>query len=214
MSVDIAIGIPKADTGVAYKEHLVSLNGLINEIDALGYTTATIQNFGCNCSENRNAIVETAKKYKARYLLLLDNDMCFFPGAFTKLFKADKDIISGIYVYRDAPHKPVAYHLNEEGRYVSIEDWEKDSVFEVDGAGGGFMLIKMSVFDVVEEPYFSIGERNGIRIGNDFYFCDKAQRAGFKIWLDSSADAGHLGVYPYTIRNYYAYKDRTDEKVL
>ena len=216
MSVDIAIGVPRADLGVAFKEHQVSYNAMLREISDLGYTSVSLQSFGCNCSENRNTLIEMAKEYKARYLLLIDNDMYFFPGAFTKLLKADKDIISGISVYKNPPFTVAAYNLSEEGRYESITDWELDSTFEVDGVGGAFLLIKMDVFDKIEEPYFSIGKRGKIRIGNDFYFCDKAQKAGFKIWVDSSAKTGHLGVHPFTIHNYLAHKEanKDDKEVL
>lgn len=210
--VDIAIGVPRADLGVSFKEHQVSYNAMIREISNLGYTSVNLQSFGCNCSENRNNLVEMAQEYKARYILFIDNDMYFFPGAFTKLFKADKDIISGINVYKSPPHTVAAYNWNEKTKhYESLTEWEHGETFEVDGVGGAFLLVKMEVFDKIEKPWFFLGEKEGTRIGNDFYFCNKAQEAGYKIWLDSSARTGHLGVYPFTIDNYFAIREANEE---
>jgi len=209
--VDIAIGIPKAELGIAFKEHRVSYNAMVREIDDLGYSSVSLDSFGCTCSENRNLLIEMAKEYKARYILLCDNDMYFFPGTFTKLIKANKDIISGISVYKNPPYTVAAYNLDENGVYKTIKDWEEGSTFKVDGVGGAFLLIKMEVFEKIEKPYFSVGKRKKVHISNDFYFCYQAEKAGIDIWVDSSAKTGHLGVYPFTIDNYLANKEVQDE---
>ena len=70
----------------------------------------------------------------------------------------------------------------------------------VDKVGFGAVLIKMSVFDKIQQPYFVMeGE-----LGEDYYFCAKAKKAGFDIWVDTGSVVAHAGTYFYTIKDFYA----------
>ena len=60
------------------------------------------------------------------------------------------------------------------------------------GAAG--VLIKREVFEAIEPPYFSFGEKtpSGETVGEDVYFCVKAREAGFKVWCRTDLPYAHL----------------------
>lgn len=66
---------------------------------------------------------------------------------------------------------------------------KREDLIECDGVGGGCLLIHRRVFEAIEKPWFKCNP--GTFIGEDFYFCRKAQAAGFKIYLDPGIICGH-----------------------
>ena len=67
-----------------------------------------------------------------------------------------------------------------------------------------FMLIKTSVFDKLEKPYFAepINSEDRQLIPEDNFFCMNALKAGFELWCDLgiSMQLGHLGTKEYKIQ--------------
>jgi hypothetical protein len=83
--------------------------------------------------------------------------------------------------------------------------------------GAGFLLIQRIVFDDVRRhfslpicnarfgvptvPYFLpmvIAEGGGYwYLGEDYAFCERARRAGYKIVVDTTIRLGHIGKYTY-----------------
>ena len=122
----------------------------------------------------------------------------------------------------------VSYFREDLGKYQQIWDFTVGDLLEVDGTGTAFMLIDMEVFDKIEKPYFSFCPRkymddceslldllnkyqttsdgverfeasdNDSSVGEDYYFCKLAKDAGYKIYVDTAVDVGHLGTYAYS----------------
>jgi len=63
------------------------------------------------------------------------------------------------------------------------------------------MLIDMKVFKSVSSPRFSVRWEPKIRdyVGEDWGFCEKAEKSGFQIWVDHklSLNIGHIGLLIY-----------------
>ena len=78
-------------------------------------------------------------------------------------------------------------HRDATGHEV-VRSWTTGDIVEVDVIGMGFTLIHREVFEAIEPPYFYYehGRKEG-GVSEDFYFCEKAREAGFKI-------AVHTGV--------------------
>ncbi len=57
------------------------------------------------------------------------------------------------------------------------------------------MLIRTSVFNALQKPYFNLAAEGDQLRGEDYYFCEKARAAGFEIWCDGdlSTQIGHIG---------------------
>ena len=66
---------------------------------------------------------------------------------------------------------------------------EYDDIEEKDGCGMHFTMIRRDVLEALEPPYFVTGSETGA--GEDYYFCQQAQKAGFKIHWDKSVYTGH-----------------------
>jgi hypothetical protein len=78
---------------------------------------------------------------------------------------------------------------------------DSTGIEEVGSIGMGVMLIKRKVFEALTEPWFETPWRNDKRgyVGEDVFFCRKAQAAGFKIYIDHdvSKEIGHIGTFEF-----------------
>ncbi len=150
---------------------------------------------GSSICQNRNTLVHEAKKIDADFILFIDNDISFPPFAAERLAHIAEerglDIIGCNYLFKSPPHKWMV--KPKEGREVL------EAIEEVDGLPCGMLLIRMSVFDKLEQPYFNYkahtiesGPQAGLAtVGSeDYYFCDRAREQGFKIWMDTDMSFG------------------------
>lgn len=155
----------------------------------------------------RNELVRDAVASKATHLMFVDSDMVFPTHAIDQMVDRQKDIIGGVYYGRMHP-KAMAYTLDENRKNIEIDlkNVDKKGLLEADFIGTGFMLINMKVFEKLEPPFFHFSydyERFGFTgndlapIGEDTYFCYTAKQAGFKIWVDTTFELGHVGMHTY-----------------
>ena len=154
----------------------------------------TIYISGCDTAVSRNKLANAAK---GDYILFLDDDVLPPPNTIGKLYAHKKDFVSGLYFARQRPHYPQIHTISKEDerRCDSVIDYKRDALIEVDATGGGCMLIKKKVFEKLEEPYFHYipAEGDAPKMGEDFYFCKKVKKAGFKIYCDTSVVCKHIG---------------------
>lgn len=148
---------------------------------------------GADVAVARNLLAE---KSIGDYILFLDDDVLPPMNALVKLFLDGKDIVTGLYFAKQEPHFPQIFKKGgDKDHYDCVENYQKDSLFEVDACGGGCMLVKKSVFKKIRKPYFQYiakGEDTP-RKGEDFFFREKAKEAGFKIYCDSRVVCRHIG---------------------
>jgi hypothetical protein len=150
---------------------------------------------GSSICANRNQLVHEAKKIDADFIMFIDNDMSFPPFVVDRLVhiaeERNLDIIGCNYLFKSPPHKWMA--IPKQGREMlqAIED--------VDRLPTGMMLIRMNVFDKLEQPYFNYmghtvtdGPQEGLStVGSeDFYFCDRAREKGIEVWMDTDLSFG------------------------
>lgn len=154
----------------------------------------TLSNVGSLTALARNQLVEFAKQQDCKYLMFLDTDMTFPPDTILKLMRHQKDIVSGLYFERYAPHRPVIRQTFQDG--YALADYTKGDLIEVAATGGGCLLINMEVFDRLEKPYFDYRlEKSGLKetfFSEDLVFCEKVRKIGYKIWCDTTIRCGHL----------------------
>lgn len=157
---------------------LMNLKGDIDFIvPSQGYTIA----------ENRNYSAVQAVNGKYDYLLFIDDDMTFEPDLLENLMKNDKDIVG------------VAFHPRCDDMKV-MHETHKDNLkdnkpFKTDAVGTGIMLIKTPIFLNIKRPWFAfeVYDNGACKLGEDWYFCREANRAGFEVWCDPTVKVGHLG---------------------
>jgi GT2 family glycosyltransferase len=142
---------------------------------------------------------------KYDYLMFIDDDLTWDPKQkpIDKLISQKKDIICGIYPIRDNTLRP-AVRTKEMQKLLIAKKYQgqkvkipKDKVFEIEFANGGFLLIKRECLEAVykfsSHPFTCNVDKYGEYLSEDYAFCYRAARLGYKIWADSSIKLGHIG---------------------
>jgi GT2 family glycosyltransferase len=150
---------------------------------------------------SRNLIVEHALEIGYDYIMWVDSDMILPKNTLTTLMSHDKDIVSGVYRHKLLFGKNVVakrFIPDKKDTYedLTIEEVKEPKLIEIDGVGFGCVLTKVDVFRNIKKPWFQYSPA----MGEDIYFCRKAQKAGYKIWLDTSIKADHIGTVRFDIK--------------
>ena len=131
-------------------------------------------------------------------LWFIDEDIIPPPEGLDILLKHNVDIV-GLLCFMLKPDDrgflppvPVALRYNEEKKYIVY--FNGKGLTEVDALGGGCIMVKRKVFEAIggrcyEFFYYPDGTLNLV---GDFDFCQKAQKTGFKIYVDFDVLCGHI----------------------
>lgn len=145
---------------------------------------------------NRNLIAQDALDWGADALLWIDSDQTFPTNALERVAGLHVDIVGCNYGTRTDPPSPTAHDLNGERVWPDEAAAKRGDIKEVGALGLGFCLIRRSVFESVERPWFiDAASRDGSRIiTEDVHFMDRAREAGHKVHLDCflSEHIGHV----------------------
>jgi len=147
---------------------------------------------GSSICANRNTLVHEARKAGADFLLFIDNDMSFPWFAPDRLVHIAEerglDIIGCNYLFKSPPHQWMVKPRQDCEHLQAID--------EVDRLPTGMMLVRMSVFDKLDIPYFNYDTYTEPDTGlttvasEDYYFCDRAREKGIKIFIDTDLSFG------------------------
>lgn len=141
------------------------------------------------------------------YMLFIDSDIVFTPLDIERLMESNEPIAAGIYFLKSEEVKPCLQTL------PGHQPFAVGGMLEVARTGTGFLRIHRSVFEKLKEiakPYTNHGRPewdffcSGV-VGNewlseDWYFCDMARAAGFKVMVDTRIQLGHEGSIVYPIK--------------
>jgi len=125
----------------------------------------------------------------SEYLLFWDNDIIAPRDALVRLYNRQLPIVGALYFQKYPPFFPVAGCRIPKEKTKAVHllvQWRPGQLVPVDAIGMGFTLIRRDVFQEVEYPWFKFGE-----LSEDFEFCYSAQKAGFKIYVDTSVICMH-----------------------
>ena len=151
---------------------------------------------GYTIAENRNYLAIQALNNKSDYLLMIDDDMVFEPDLLNRLLANQKEIIGVAYHPRTDMQDKLKFL--DETHFINLEtttDPKYKTTFECHATGTGIILIKCEIFAMLTRPWFVFEyyDTGQVKLGEDWYFCAKAKKAGFTIWTDPSLKVGHLG---------------------
>jgi hypothetical protein len=154
-------------------------------------------------NECRNKIAEEALTLGAEWVWYVDDDHAFHSDTLMRLIARDVDIVSGLYISRTSPFKPIFYEEEQDEWLVMKKGLGSQDVGlkPVLAVGAGCLLVRTRVLKEMEPPYFRFtqSERAGI-IGEDINFCRRARDLGFSIYCDLDAPVGHkttITLYPH-----------------
>lgn len=146
--------------------------------------------------EVREGLVYAARSWGADWILWLDSDHVFPNDALVQLLGHDKDVVACNYPRRVGAPEPVA---QRDGRLVLTTEAQarRGAVEPVDAIGLGICLMRASVFDRLEPPYFQLElkpDGTGY-VSEDFTLFRRLKRAGVTAYVDHglSWKIGHIG---------------------
>lgn len=198
VGVGITLGIPTYGRALtmewanAYKQ----LNPPIN------YNMRFGQVWHMKIAEARNALVEQALEQESKFLFFLGDDVVVPGHAMRKLIYRmenmdDLGVVGGIYCSKVDPPSPLVFRGNGKGSYWK---WKVGEFFEVTGLGMDATLIRCSVFEELEKPWFKTvniddyeeGVSNAEAWTEDLWFCKRViEETDYKVYADASVMCEH-----------------------
>ena len=163
----------------------------------------------------RNTLAQRSLEAGSEWILFIDDDHVYPNDLLLRLLAHEKDIVCSLYLRRAQPFDPVAFaeRDDETMTYTSINlpDLPSEGLLKVRAAGAGGMLIRSEVLrEISSEPnWFEHGRVHGEdwNAAEDIIFCEKAQRAGFDVYVDLGAQLGHMtpsAIWPSFVDNEWA----------
>jgi hypothetical protein len=163
-------------------------------------------------SASRDTIAEQyIKATKSEYFMWIDSDIQFPVYGITRLVQRDLDIVGGVYYHKDAGASPTVYKFTDDEKFRCYGEFNiLNNVFECDGIGTGFLMMKRKVLEAFTPEVtkelgtpFQMGiAPDGLQEGEDLSFCRRAKKLGFKIYADPTIPLVHIGRTGYTRENY------------
>ena len=144
------------------------------------------------------------------HIMWIDADIQWEPEDLMKLLIEDKDIIGGYYPCKTFP----LVNASEPKARKGFE--ETDTLIETTYIATGFMLVKRQVCETMYEKYmpelkfyygsethkdrryvdlfapFIDKNKNDLYLTEDYAFCERARKLGFKTWMSKRVKLGHV----------------------
>ena len=170
------------------------LFNLTNSLDELAQVVFLVSQGTLLCNQ-RTDLVKQALKFNSTHVLFIDSDMRFPINTLESLRLRHVDIVGANCIQRGTT-KPTA-----QNKYGFLSSKGNTGLEEIDKIGFGVTLINTKVFLKIPEPWFATPYDGEKFVGEDIFFCHKAQENGFKIYVDHdlSQHIKHTGVYDYKI---------------
>lgn len=213
--VRIAIGI--VDNHIQlYKQFAMSLIGVVTQFhqwaqkqEDCEYSLDILMAENGRIDDMRNTIANQAVREKYDYIFWMDSDMVFphdcLPLMLMYCEKDGHEAVSGLYTFKVPPFSPHIYPRIDEstGKFEMPISFPLKEPFSVAGAGFGCLLMKVSIFERMKAPYFSIiFQDNKMIKGEDLEFC---KAANMDIILDPNISCGHLKLNQLGIQDFMGY---------
>jgi len=194
-STDVAIAVPH--TGSVSMRWAIRLS----ELQMPPHTIVAKRTAAIDLA--REQTVEDALEADPEWILFMDSDVVPPANVFQQLTRHGQPIVSGLY-YMDNPDgvHPAMWRLDEYDA-PSIMEKEREGLVNVDAVGFGCLLVHRDVLEDIDRPWFRwtkgyedhpwdlqhLGEKPGV--SEDFFFCHRAQQAGYDIYVDTTTRCIH-----------------------
>ncbi len=153
--------------------------------------------------QSRHDLVKNALAAGATHVLFLDSDMVFPKDLLQRLLEDGKDIVGVNCTTRGWPVTHIAHDFMQD----LIDSRYRTGLEKVQQVGLAVMLIRAEVLKKLRPPMFMMEwvPDTGSYCGEDIYFCQLAQEAGFDVWVDHDLSKkvlhiGHMAFGPDLMR--------------
>jgi hypothetical protein len=163
-----------------------------------------------NCAFNIGSVITIARRNLAEifmksdfdYVWWVDSDMKFPVDAPLRLLKHNVPIVGVNYRRRRFPNPNFTGMMGKAGTFQEFKTTAESPPMElIDVLPHGCVLVHRSVYEKIPQPYYlqEYVEEMNLEIGEDIYFCQKAQKAGFELWCDQdlSKETAHIGIFHF-----------------
>jgi hypothetical protein len=165
--------------------------------------------------EMRNLIVKQALATGCSRLIMMDTDMVYHHKTLTRLMEHNLPVVGALCFRRYPPFDPLMFTGKING-YKLIEEWEPESLVEVDATGTGCLMFDLRIFEELPYPWFRFRHNPDPNsfgtVGEDIGLCSDLREKGIKIFVDTSIPAGHLGMLEVTRETWLLYKGMKEIK--
>ncbi len=146
-------------------------------------------------AENFNRMCEQImQNTQYEFLWILGDDHVFKPNLLMNLLDRELDIVVPLCLRRHPPYWPVI-NGKPEDKHPAL-DWDaiegKSGLIEVDACGNAGMLIRRHVIEKLARDWHRAGCLKSGAGGPDLWFCMRARKEGFKIYIDTDNPIGHM----------------------
>ena len=194
----VSILVPTRDT--VYSHFSYSLGNLIKTTTMMGIEVHLFFDASTILINQRENLINRAIEVKSEWALWLDSDMMFPPTTLLRLLAHNQDIVACNYMKRSYPFKSVAFmDTNDWESWVPLQS--EDELLTVEAIGMGCVLMKTSVFEKLNRPYFEYTYQPKTKDwgGEDFTLFKKLNKLGYQVKVDMnlSNEIYHIGTYAY-----------------
>ena len=201
----VTIGIPSQETWHAkfgMSLLLMFLDSMTQEVPEIGkIERVRIHNIqGSTIWQQRHQLIQLALEDESTHLLFLDCDQTFPPSTLRRLLFHRKAIAACNIATKQIPSIPTARKLVNGTPMPVFTTPESKGIERVWRIGTGIMLVDLSIIDALDEPWFKVSSSDeGEHYGEDWWFCQQVEKAGFHIYIDHdlSWQVGHIGNLVY-----------------
>ena len=194
----VSILVPTRDT--VYSHFSYSLGNLIKTTTMMGIEVHLFFDASTILINQRENLINRAIEVKSEWALWLDSDMMFPPTTLLRLLAHNQDIVACNYMKRSYPFKSVAFmDTNDWESWVPLQS--EDELLTVEAIGMGCVLMRTSVFEKLNRPYFEYTYQPKTKDwgGEDFTLFKKLNKLGYQVKVDMnlSNEIYHIGTYAY-----------------
>lgn len=157
-----------------------------------------------NLPRSRQECLEDALLQECTHALFLDTDQTFPMDTAHRLLRWKKPLVACSIPLKIMPSYPTARARSVSPFGVPVYSNRNDAMGleKVWRIGAGIMLVDLSILPGIDKPWFEIrySDKHAQFVGEDWYFCDKLEKAGIDILIDHelSRQVGHVGSFQYT----------------
>ena len=159
---------------------------------------------GYDCARARNVIAQKAIEGNYHYILMIDSDVVVPKDTLERFCEVKPpEVLLGVYPRKGSVKKSEVFSFNADNysaanQYGFDELWQMRDIhgahrIVVKGGGMGCALIKTSIFENLDYPWFAYSQypNRGI-LSEDLYFCENVRKHGGRIMVDTRVFCGHI----------------------
>lgn len=184
----VLIAIPTAE--YARRADFYDFLGLLEKPEG----SYQLSSHGQSPAAGRNVAIKYALENDFTHILFIDDDTAFASDSLMKLLARDVDIVTGLYLMRNYPHRPIIFDValdSGECAWHYLKSGETGLV-PIVATGLGFCLIKTSVFSKLEAPYIRLGQCDPENWCDDIDFFNRCRKSGVELFCDLDVHIGHI----------------------